>query len=101
MSLQSAVVVLLDDNSRTAADSDGHHAVPVRGQLQVDAGCAGALQQKKNLYAAGIVGVQGDFGVMDAVELLCAGTVVARGLSNYSSSVCSLQLASHSCLQLS
>jgi glutamate 5-kinase len=67
----------------------------VRGQLIVDAGCAEALQMKKNLYAAGIIGVQGDFGVMDAVDLVCSGTVVARGLTNYSSNVCHCTTSVH------
>jgi glutamate 5-kinase len=59
----------------------------LRGKIHVDAGCAEALQQKKNLYAAGVVGVEGSFGVMDAVEIIFRSTSVARGLANYASSV--------------
>lgn len=62
-------------------------AVPVRGKVHVDAGCAQAIQQKKNLYAAGIVRAEGTFGVLDAVELIHGNTVVARGLTNYTSHV--------------
>jgi glutamate 5-kinase len=59
----------------------------VRGKIFVDAGCAEAIQQKKNLYAAGIVGVEGTFGVMDAIELVFGSTSVARGLTNYTNNV--------------
>jgi glutamate 5-kinase len=62
-------------------------AVPVRGKIHVDAGCAEALQQKKNLYAAGVMGVEGKFGVMDAVEIVFRHTSIARGLANYTSTV--------------
>ena len=64
------------------------HAVPVRGRLHVDLGCARAIQQKKNLYAAGVIGVGGHFGRMDAVELVHGDESIARGLTNYSSQVC-------------
>ena len=73
-------------HAATAADWNSF-AVPARGKVQVDAGCAKALQQKKNLYAAGIISVEGTFGVLDAVELIQGSTVVARGLTNYSSHV--------------
>lgn len=59
----------------------------------MDAGCAAAIQKKKNLYAAGIVGVEGTFGVMDAVELVYASTSVARGLTNYTSHVRKLPMS--------
>ena len=66
---------------------DHMHAVPARGRLLVDAGCAEAVRAKKNIYGAGIVGVEGTFGAMDAVHIDCAGVPVARGLVNYSSEV--------------
>lgn len=62
-------------------------AVPVRGKIMVDEGCAQAIQQKKNVHAVGILGVQGDFGVMDAVELICGNWSIARGLTNYTCQV--------------
>jgi glutamate 5-kinase len=62
-------------------------AVPVKGHLHVDKGCAEALLHKKNLYAAGISLVAGVFGAMDAVEITADGVAIARGLINYSSQV--------------
>ena len=62
-------------------------AVPVRGKIMVDEGCAQAIQQKKNVHAVGILGAQGDFGVMDAVELICGNLSIARGLTNYTCQV--------------
>jgi PUA domain len=62
-------------------------AVPVKGQLHVDAGCADALLRKKNLYAAGVTRVDGAFGAMDAVEVASQGALIARCLVNCSSQV--------------
>lgn len=62
-------------------------AVPARGRLHVDAGCAAAIRSKKNVYSAGIVAVEGPFGAMDAVHIDCDGVPVARGLVNLSSEV--------------
>ena len=53
----------------------------------MDAGARKAIvEQGRSLLAAGIVDAQGDFQKGD-VEALCdrEGTIVARGLSNYSS----------------
>eukprot|EP00892_Ulva_mutabilis_P004327 jgi/Ulvmu1/2266/UM013_0113.1 len=60
-------------------------SVPARGRLHVDEGCATAIRAKKHVYGAGIAGVEGTFGAMDAVHIDCNGTPVARGLVNYSS----------------
>ncbi len=59
----------------------------VRGALLVDAGARQALQNKgKSLLPAGIVKVEGEFNLGDAVRI-CAldGTEFARGLVNYPS----------------
>lgn len=63
--------------------------MPVRGTLHVDAGCAAALLQKKNLYAPGVRRAVGAFSAMDAVEIVDSdgGTVLARGLINFSAEV--------------
>ena len=53
----------------------------------MDLGCARAIQRKKNLYAAGVISVEGEFGSMDAVELIYGSESIARGLTNYSSQV--------------
>lgn len=62
-------------------------AVPVKGKLHVDEGCASALLRKKNLYAAGVTAVDGSFGAMDAVEVVAHGVTIARCLVNLASSV--------------
>jgi glutamate 5-kinase len=59
----------------------------VRGRIQLDDGAKSAILDKnRSLLAAGIVGTQGEFQKGDVVALCDAeGTVVARGLTNYSS----------------
>jgi len=59
----------------------------VRGRIQLDDGARSAILDKnRSLLAAGIVGTQGEFQKGDVVALCDAeGTVVARGLTNYSS----------------
>jgi glutamate 5-kinase len=59
----------------------------VRGRIQLDEGARKAIIEKgRSLLAAGIVGTQGEFQKGDAVALCDAeGTVIARGLTNYSS----------------
>jgi glutamate 5-kinase len=56
------------------------------GRLTVDDGAVAALRRKgRSLLPSGITGVAGGFGRGDTVEICdAAGTVVARGLSNYS-----------------
>ena len=45
-------------------------AVPVKGTLRLDAGAAAAVRDRgKSLFAAGVVGVEGDFAAQDAVSL--------------------------------
>jgi glutamate 5-kinase len=59
----------------------------VRGRIQLDEGARKAILEKgRSLLAAGVVGTQGDFQKGDVVALCDAeGTVIARGLTNYSS----------------
>jgi glutamate 5-kinase len=59
----------------------------VRGRVQLDEGARQAILEKgRSLLAAGIVGTQGEFQKGDVVALCDAeGTVIARGLTNYSS----------------
>jgi glutamate 5-kinase len=57
-----------------------------RGRIHLDAGARRAiLEQGRSLLAAGVLDVSGEFEKGDVVALCDeAGTVVARGLSNYS-----------------
>lgn len=59
----------------------------VRGRIQLDDGARRAILEKgRSLLAAGIVGTQGEFQKGDVVALCDAeGSVIARGLTNYSS----------------
>ncbi|MBW8884492.1 MAG: glutamate 5-kinase, partial [Planctomycetia bacterium] len=59
----------------------------VRGRIQLDDGARKAIVEKgRSLLAAGVVGTQGEFQKGDVVALCDAeGTVIARGLTNYSS----------------
>jgi glutamate 5-kinase len=63
------------------------HATTPRGRLMLDAGAVHAVvERRKSLLPAGVTEVVGTFGDGDAVEL-CGpdGTVIGRGLVNYSS----------------
>ncbi|MDQ6522251.1 glutamate 5-kinase [Nocardioides sp. LHD-245] len=61
------------------------HATEAKGSLVLDAGAVRAVVERRaSLLAAGVTGVQGDFGAGDPVDLLDPdGTVVARGLVNF------------------
>lgn len=60
--------------------------VPSKGKVRLDAGAIRALLKKKSLFAAGIVGVEMEWGRFDAVELCNEeGVAVAKGLVNYNS----------------
>ncbi|MET1089475.1 MAG: glutamate 5-kinase [Arthrobacter sp.] len=63
------------------------HVASVQGRLVLDDGAVKAVRHHRtSLLPAGISAVQGDFEAGDAVEIAGAdGTVVARGLVNYSS----------------
>ncbi|MEO8518496.1 MAG: glutamate 5-kinase, partial [Dermatophilaceae bacterium] len=64
------------------------HATTPRGRLILDDGAVAAVvQRRKSLLPAGILGVEGQFGDGDPVDLCDpAGRAVARGLVNYDSS---------------
>ena len=68
------------------------------GKLYLDAGAVKAICQKgKSLLPAGIIGVEGDFSVSDAVQLCDEeGKEVARGLVNYNSTEISKIQGHHS-----
>lgn len=59
--------------------------MPLKGSLWLDAGAVAAVRDRqKSLFPAGIVRVEGQFAVHDAVRLCDAeGQEVARGLVNY------------------
>ena len=63
------------------------HASETKGRLLVDDGAVRALTVRKaSLLAAGIVGVEGEFGAGEPVDVVAPdGTVVARGLVTYDS----------------
>lgn len=63
------------------------HVASVQGRLVLDEGAVRAVRHHRtSLLPAGISAVHGDFEAGDAVEIAGAdGTIVARGLVNYSS----------------
>ena len=63
-------------------------AVRPAGTVFVDDGARRALaEHNKSLLPAGIVKVEGDFARGDVVAVAaCDGSIIARGLSNYSAS---------------
>ncbi len=62
------------------------HLASVRGRLVLDDGAVKAVRDRHtSLLPAGISSVQGDFEAGDPVEMVSSeGTVIARGLVNYS-----------------
>ena len=61
------------------------YAKPSRGRVAVDAGAARVLRESgSSLLPVGITGVEGEFAAGDAVEVVCDGEVVGKGISNYS-----------------
>lgn len=61
------------------------YAKPTHGRLTVDEGAARALRERgTSLLPVGVVGVEGDFGAGDAVEVRSAGGAVGKGIVNYS-----------------
>lgn len=63
------------------------YSAPAKGQIYLDGGARRAIvEQGKSLLAAGIAKCEGEFRKGDLVSLCDEqGTIVARGLSNYSS----------------
>jgi glutamate 5-kinase len=62
------------------------YAKPVRGSIAVDEGAARVLcESGSSLLPVGIVGVDGDFDVGDAVDVAADAEVIGKGISDYSS----------------
>jgi glutamate 5-kinase len=62
------------------------YAKPAHGRLLVDDGAARVLRERgSSLLPVGITAVEGDFEAGDAVEVLYAGDLVGKGISNYAS----------------
>ena len=61
------------------------YAKPSRGGVVVDEGAARVLRERgSSLLPVGIVGVEGEFAAGDAVEVVCDGELVGKGIVNYS-----------------
>jgi glutamate 5-kinase len=61
------------------------YAKPAHGRLLVDEGAARVLRERgSSLLPVGIVGVEGEFEAGDAVEVAADGTVVGKGIVDYS-----------------
>jgi len=61
------------------------YAKPARGRIGVDAGAARVLRERgSSLLPVGITAVDGEFDAGDAVEVVCDGELVGKGISNYS-----------------
>jgi len=63
------------------------YAKPSRGRVVVDQGAAQVLRERgSSLLPVGIIDVDGEFAAGDAVEVVCDGDVVGKGIVNYSAS---------------
>jgi glutamate 5-kinase len=61
------------------------YAKPAKGRLTVDAGAARVLRERgSSLLPVGIVAVEGDFEVGDAVEVAANGSPIGKGIVDYS-----------------
>jgi glutamate 5-kinase len=61
------------------------YAKPARGRIEVDTGAARVLRERgSSLLPVGVTGVSGQFAAGDAVEVVCNGDVVGKGIVNYS-----------------
>ena len=61
------------------------YAKPSQGRVVVDAGAARVLRESgSSLLPVGVTAVEGDFTAGDAVEVVCDGEVVGKGIANYS-----------------
>jgi glutamate 5-kinase len=62
------------------------YAKPAKGRLMIDDGAARVLRESgSSLLPVGIVGVDGSFDAGDAVEVAVDGSVVGKGIVDYSS----------------
>jgi glutamate 5-kinase len=60
------------------------YATPARGRLVVDEGAARVLREKgSSLLPVGIISVEGDFAAGDAVEVICNGELVGKGITEH------------------
>ncbi|HWM55815.1 MAG TPA: glutamate 5-kinase [Solirubrobacterales bacterium] len=61
------------------------YAKPAHGRLVVDPGAARVLRESgSSLLPVGIVHVDGDFDAGDAVEIVCDGDLIGKGIVDYS-----------------
>jgi len=61
------------------------YAKPARGRIVVDDGAARVLRERgSSLLPVGIVAAEGGFEVGDAVDVVAGGTVIGKGISDYS-----------------
>jgi glutamate 5-kinase len=61
------------------------YAKPARGRVVVDEGAARVLrEQGSSLLPVGVVEVEGRFAAGDAVDVVCNGSVVGKGIAEYS-----------------
>jgi glutamate 5-kinase len=61
------------------------YAKPTKGRLSVDEGAASVLRERgSSLLPVGIVGVEGSFDVGDAVEVAANGSIIGKGIVDYS-----------------
>ncbi len=61
------------------------YAKPSRGRVVVDEGAARVLRERgSSLLPVGITQIEGEFAAGDAVEVVCDGEVVGKGIVNYS-----------------
>jgi glutamate 5-kinase len=62
------------------------YAKPSRGTLHIDAGAARALREDgTSLLPVGVVAIEGEFEVGDAVEVSAETQLIGKGICNYSS----------------
>jgi len=63
------------------------YAKPARGTIQVDAGAAEVLrEQGSSLLPVGVLAAEGEFEAGDAVDVAVDGSVIGKGISEYSAS---------------
>jgi glutamate 5-kinase len=61
------------------------YAKPAQGRVVVDEGAARVLrEQGSSLLPVGVVGVEGEFEAGDAIDVVCDGDLVGKGIVNYS-----------------
>ena len=61
------------------------YAKPSQGRIVVDDGAARVLRERgSSLLPVGVTAVEGEFAAGDAVEVVCDGDVVGKGIVNYS-----------------